>query len=95
MTNNSENSKKYEAPGQNRVFTIFVNSREKKFEGKEINFVQVIELAFGSYDTNPDVVYTVTFSKGHDDKKDGTLVYNQSVQVKEGMNFNVRRANKS
>jgi hypothetical protein len=95
MANNLENSNKEEAPGQLKQFTILVNSREKEIVGKEISFVQVVELAFGNFENSTDVVYTVTFSKGPDEKKEGFLVYNQLVNLKEGMNFNVRRANKS
>ena len=87
-------NKEKEAPGQDKEFTIIVNGREKKFTGKEISFKQVIELAFGTYEDNPNIVYTVTYSKG-EDKKEGTMTAGSTVKVKDGMIFNATRTDKS
>jgi hypothetical protein len=90
----TELEKKDEAPGQNKEHTIIVNGREKEFTGKEISFKQVVELAFGSYEENDDIVYTVTYSKG-EDRKEGTMTKGASVKVKSGMIFNVTKTNRS
>lgn len=90
---NSEEHKN-EAPGQNKEFKIIVNGREKTFSEKEISFRQVVELAFGSYEENELIVYTVSFSKG-EDKKEGTMTKGATVKVKEGMIFNATRTDKS
>lgn len=92
MSNSEEHGK--DAPGQNKEFTIFVNGREKNFVGKEISFRQVVELAFGAYEEDENIVYTVSFSKG-EDKKEGTMTKGTSVKVKSGMIFNVTKTNKS
>lgn len=91
--NNSEEHK-HEEHGHNKEFTIIVNGREKTFSGKEISFKQVIELAFGTYEENEYIVYTVSYSKG-EDKKEGTMIKGTTVKVKAGMIFNVTRTDKS
>ena len=74
---------------------IIVNTREKKWDKKEISFEEVVKLAFGSYSEDPNVVYTVTYSKGHEHQREGSLVKGKSVKVKCGMIFNVTQTNKS
>ncbi len=82
------------ASGHEKEFVIIVNGRERAFIEKEITFRQVVELAFGTYEENPDIVYTITYSKG-EDKKEGTMTVGTSVKVKNGMIFNVTRTNRS
>jgi len=78
-----------------REVVIIVNTREKKWDKKEISYEEVVILAFGSYSQDPNVVYTVTYSKGPENKRQGSLVKGQSVKVKNGMIFNVSQTNKS
>ncbi len=75
--------------------TIIVNTREKVWNEKEISYQQVVELAFGSYSDDPNIVYEITFSKGDDSRHEGTLVKGDSVKVKKGMIFNVTKSDKS
>lgn len=91
---NKVEENKGQALGQNKEITIIVNAREKTFVGKEITFEEVVELAFGSYEQNSDIVYSVSYSKG-EDKKEGTMTPGSSVKVKDGMNFNVTKTNRS
>jgi hypothetical protein len=77
------------------VTEIVVNGQKKEFAGEEISYRQVVELAFENPWGNPNVIYTVTYTRGHDDKPQGTLVDGQSVKVKKGMVFNVTRTDKS
>jgi len=78
-----------------KELSIIVNTREKKWGKKEISYKEVVELAFGSYSEDENVVYTVTYSKGPDSHKEGSLVRGESVKVKNGMIFNVSQTNKS
>ena len=78
-----------------KEFTIIVNTREKEWAEKKISYEQVVTLAFGSYSTDPNVVYTVTYTKGEEPKHEGSLVKGQSEPVKNGMVFNVTQTNKS
>ena len=74
---------------------IVVNGQKKEVAGKEISYGQVVNLACESPWGNPNVIYTVTYSRGHDDKPQGSLVDGQSVKIKKDMVFNVTRTDKS
>jgi hypothetical protein len=91
---NMNNLNDHSDSGHDKEYLIIVNGREKSFAGKEITFKQVVELALGTFEENPDVVYTVSYSKG-EDKKEGTMTVGTSVKVKNGMIFNVTRTNRS
>lgn len=80
---------------QKKEFTITVNTREKIWDKKEISYEEVVVLAYGVYDNDEKVVYTVSFSKGDESHKEGSLVKGVSVKIKNGMIFNVSRSNKS
>ncbi len=79
----------------NREYNIIVNGREKIWTEKEISFNQVVELAFGSVSTNPNIIYTITFKRGKGNRPEGTMVQGDTVKVKEGMIFNVTATDKS
>jgi Multiubiquitin len=91
----SKESGKDDAHGQNKVFIILVNAREKEWSEKKITYDQVIVLAFGSISTDPNVSYSVTYKKGDDEKPDGIMVSGDEVKVKDGMRFNVTQTNRS
>ncbi|MBZ5615718.1 MAG: multiubiquitin domain-containing protein [Acidobacteriia bacterium] len=75
--------------------TIIVNTREKTWDKKQISYQEVVILAFGSYSNDENVVYTVTYSRGEKSHHEGSLVKGESVNVKDGMIFNVSQSNKS
>jgi hypothetical protein len=89
------NEEKSEAQGEVREFKIIVNARERQFRGKEISFNQVVELAFGTVSTNSNIVYSVTYKRGHGNKPEGTMDKGDTVKVKEGMIFDVTQTDKS
>lgn len=74
--------------------TIIVNAREKKWNKKTISFQEVVELAFGFFSDEESIEYTVSYAKG-EDRKEGTLTKGESVKVKDGMVFNVKRTDRS
>lgn len=76
-------------------FKIIVNAQEKEWDKPTISFEQVIVLAFGIYDPNPNIGYTVTYCRGHEPKPEGTMVKNSVVRVKNKMLFNVTATDKS
>jgi hypothetical protein len=75
--------------------TIIVNGQPKQVPHERITFEQVVNLA---YDNNPprgeNVVITVTYRSEHGDHH-GSLIEGQSVEVTEGMIFNVTATDKS
>ena len=82
--------------GENKKeIKIIVNARPKEWDKEEISYEEVIKLAFGSYSEDPNIIYSVTYSKGPEGHKEGTLVKGEKVKVKEGMIFNVTQTNKS
>lgn len=84
-----------EAPGQNKEVNIVVNGTQEVWGEKKISFRELVNIAFPATPTNPDTIYTVTYSKGPDDNSQGSLVDGREVRVKEGMIFNVTQTNKS
>lgn len=90
-------------PGVEKVATkqkpekviIIVNGRNKPWPKRSIMFEEVVILAFGTYDKNPDIVYTVTYDMGPKENPEGTMVPGDTVFVKHKMVFNVTQTNKS
>lgn len=76
-------------------FVIIVNGREKQWCEKTITFQQVVALAFGNYQDNPNTVYTVTYAKGPHQNPEGSMVKGTKVFVINKMVFNVTATNKS
>ena len=76
-------------------FIIIVNGREKQWNQKTIIFKQVVELAFGNYQENPNTVYTVTYAKGPHQNPEGSMVKGDKVFVTNKMVFNATATNKS
>ncbi len=74
---------------------IIVNGRERKAESKELTFNQVVELAFGQVDPNPNICYTITYKRGPGQNPEGSMVEGDSVKINKGMIFNVTRTDKS
>lgn len=73
---------------------IYVNSRPKTWDKKEISYEEVIVLAFGSCDSSDRIEYTVAWILKNENKS-GTLVKGTSVKVKQDMRFNVKRTDRS
>ena len=90
-------------PGKEKFFskpkptelTIIVNARSHVWKETNISFEQLVALAFGSYDNNPNKGYTVTYSRGWDPKSEGTMVKGAVVCVKNKMIFDVTATDKS
>ena len=81
--------------------TIVVNGREKIIPSDELspdgelNFEQVVNLAFDPLPTGPDIVFTVSFRNGGGRPPDGRLVPGRSAKVQDGTVFNVSFTDKS
>jgi hypothetical protein len=91
---NTEHAGGVKAP-KVKLYNIIVNGKQKEFEGNEISFEQVIELAFGTVSTGPKVSYAVTYKRGEGNKPEGSLVAGEVVKLKEGMIFNASATDKS
>ncbi len=80
---------------KSKSVTIIVNSREKEWSEKEIDYKQLVILAFGEYIESENVLYSISYSRGHDNQHEGTIIKGGSVKVKKGMVFNVTKTDKS
>ena len=88
-------NEKVDKPKDNKEITIVINGTAKVIQKERLTFEEVIALAFDSPPTGDGVQFTVQFSRGHSDKPKGTLVEGQSVQAKDGMEFDVTPTNRS
>ena len=77
---------------KNKTVTIVVNTRHLTWSEKKITFEQVVELAAPGQPYDPSLTL-VEYSKGHG--PDHSLKAGQSVEVKDGMVFDVEPANRS
>jgi hypothetical protein len=78
-----------------KEFTIIVNARSHIWKEEKISFEQLVALAFGTYEDNPNKGYTVTYSRGCEPKPEGTMVKNSSVCIKNKIIFDVTATDKS
>lgn len=74
------------------VVTLIVNTRSFEWSEAKITFEQAVELAFPGQRYDPEGT-TVEYSRGHG--PDHSLRPGQSVEVKDGMIFDVEPANRS
>lgn len=81
-----------EKPGK---IDLIVNGRQKPWAERNISFEQVVILAFGTYDNNPNKVYTVTYDRGPRENPEGPMIKGDKVIVKNKMIFNVTATDKS
>jgi len=77
------------------VIEIIVNGRPKHWSKTLISFEEVVILAFGTYNENPNTCYTATYSRGDHNNPIGSMVKGQEVKVKRKMIFNVTATDKS
>lgn len=78
-----------------KEITIVINGTAKVIKKERLTFEEVIALSFDNPPTGDGVQFTVLYSRGHSDKPKGTLVEGQSVQTKDGMEFDVTPTNRS
>ncbi len=78
-----------------KEIVIVVNGREKTVTGKELTFAELVALAFDNPPTGENIVFTITYRRGHGEKPEGTLTDGESVKIKKGMIFNVTATDKS
>jgi len=78
-----------------KTVTLIVNGTPHEWAKPTICFEDVVKLAYGTYDPNPNIVYTVTYDRGPKENTEGSMVKGDCVCVKDKMIFNVTRTDKS
>ena len=87
-----------EHPGHpEKPITIIVNGADKKLAVgvKLLTYEDVVKLAYGSYDSSSNIIYSIAYFNGPHENRKGSLVKGDNVAVREGMIFNVGCSNKS
>ena len=80
---------------EKKEITVYFNGRPKVMPKETITFAEVISYAFEQPPTGDGVQFTVQYSRGKSDKPKGALLEDQSVKVKDGMEFDVTPTNRS
>lgn len=80
---------------QKKSVTIYINGTPKVVQKERLSFEEIVALAFDNPPTGDGVQFTVQYSRGHSSHSKGSLVEGQSVQVIEGMEFDVTSTNRS
>lgn len=80
---------------ENKIKTLFVNTRPRKWTKKEISYREVVGLAFENPTFGDTIDYSVSYSNGEHPHTEGTLADGQSVNVVNKMIFNVTQTNRS
>lgn len=75
--------------------TIIVEGTPHEWPKGEITYSQVVTLEFPDYPQHPEITYSVTYKRGHGNKREGVLVLGDSVKVKDEMVFSVSRTGQS
>ncbi len=77
-----------------KQITIYVNAEPQIVLDKDISFEEVVALARG-LPTGPNILYGITYQRGHGNKPMGTLVAGQTTKVKDEMIFSVTATDRS
>ncbi|MFA7942182.1 multiubiquitin domain-containing protein [Pseudomonas brenneri] len=74
---------------------VFVNTQPMIVHSRNLNYWEVVRLAYPQAVPDPNAHFTVTFAKGHEGNSSANLVDGQYVRIKKGMHFNVTPTDKS
>ncbi len=75
------------------TFDITINGVAEVWHRRRMTYEEAVKLAFPHGPTGGDIRYSVSWTKP--DGQEGALRLGQSVEVVEGMNFDVRNTDKS
>ena len=81
--------------GQNKMVTIVVEGTPHKWPKGKISYAEVVTLEIPNYAQHTEITYSVKYKKGEDKKPEGILSPGASINVKEGMIFNVSETGQS
>jgi len=80
---------------EKKEFWVVVNGQRREVHTARLTFDQVVALAFCPVPTGEGVQFSVQYTRGPEGKPSGTMVEGQSVDVKDGMEFDVTQTNRS
>ena len=79
----------------NLSITIIVSGSPHEWTKLQITFEEVIILAYGTFENNPNVAYTVAYEDGPTQNIEGSLIKGNSVYIKNKMIFHATATDKS
>lgn len=82
-------------PGQQKEYTIIVNTEDKKVIGREVTFNQIALFAFPELSTNPNIAYTILYKRVDHNKHEGQMDTDEKILIKDGSTFTVTETDKS
>lgn len=74
---------------------LIVNATPKPWRKEKISFTEVIILAFGAQNDNPNWIYTVAYEDGPKQNPEGSMIKGQEVHVKNKMIFHAKATDQS
>lgn len=81
---------------KDKTVTIVVDGTPYEVPKKEfITYAEVVTLAYPDYPQHPEITYSVTYTRGPNEKPEGILSPGGTVKVKEGVSFVVSRTGQS
>jgi hypothetical protein len=89
----AEHENEHQGQGQEKEFHIVVNGRKRTVPEEKVTYEQLVLLAFG--EIKPNTTYTITYSKGPKENREGNMSPGDKVVVKNEMVFNVTPSDKS
>ena len=95
MSTNDQGHGDHASHRPDKRVTIYINGTPKVVPKERLTFEEVVALSFDNPPTGDGIQFTVQYSRGHSNNSKGSLVEGQSVQVKEGMEFDVTSTNRS
>jgi hypothetical protein len=90
-----QQEKKLQELEHEKLEVLIVNAESKPWHEHTISYKEVIILAFGIYEDNPDISYNISYSHGIEKKPEGILDKGQTVKVKNKERFDVTKSNRS
>lgn len=80
---------------EDHTVAIVVNTRPHEWTAKTISYEQIVDLGYPGQPVGDGEEITVRFTRGHDEKREGSLTPGHSVKVKNKMVFDVYRTSRS
>lgn len=74
---------------EKKTVTIIVNGTPHEWPKGKISYAQVVTLDVPDCAQHPEITYSVKYTRGPQEKREGILAPGDSVEVTEGMTFSV------
>jgi Multiubiquitin len=74
---------------EKKTVTIIVNGTQREWPKGKISYAQVVTLDVPDYAQHPEITYSVKYTRGPHEKREGIVAPSDSVEVTEGMTFSV------